>query len=332
MVDTATDQVAGKTAVVFGASGFVGRHVVRELADRGWRVRAAVRRPNVAQFLRPLGAVGQIELVQTNIRYRPSVAAALEGADAVVNLVGILAPIGAQKFDTVQAAGARNVADLATAAGITNVVHVSAIGADEASESDYARTKGEGEAAVREFSPEATILRPSIIFGPQDDFFNRFAAMAKTAPALPLIGGGKTKFQPIYVDDVADCVAKALAEPGFDGKTYELGGPDVRTFKELLQMMLRIIGRNRILLPLPFFAAGAMGSIGDALSMLPFVQAPITADQVKLLKRDNIVGISGEDGVGTIDDFGITPETMETILPTYLVRFRSKGQFSPETV
>ncbi|MEM9421600.1 MAG: complex I NDUFA9 subunit family protein, partial [Pseudomonadota bacterium] len=324
------DNVSGKLAVVFGASGFLGRHVVRELAARGWRVRAAVRQPNLAQFLRPFGAVGQIELVQCNIRYRPSIVSALEGADAVVNLVGILAPTGAQRFGTVQADGARNIAELASAGNIAPFVHVSAIGADVDSDSDYARTKAEGEAAVREFSPKATILRPSIIFGPQDDFFNRFAAMAKTAPALPLIGGGKTKFQPIYVDDVADCVAIALEEEGggskgFAGRTYELGGPDVRSFKELMQLMLRIIGRKRILMPIPFFTASLMGKAGDIVGKLPFVQAPITADQVKLFKRDNVVGASGGEDVGTIADFGITPEPMEAILPTYLVRFRSKG-------
>lgn len=325
------DNVAGKIAVVFGASGFVGRHVVRELAAQGWRVRAAVRRPNVAQFLKPLGTVGQIDLVQANIRYRPSIAEALAGADAVVNLVGLLAEEGTQKFDAIQATGARNIAEMAADAGIENVVHVSAIGANAESDSDYARTKAAGEAAFKEFCPKVVMLRPSIIFGPQDDFFNRFAAMSRTAPALPLIGGGKTKFQPIYVDDVAACVVKALCTPALHGRTYELGGPEVKSFKELLQMMLRIIGRNRILAPLPFFVAGTMGSVFDTVAKLPFVKAPITADQVKLLKVDNIVGISGEANIGTIADFDIVPETLETILPTYLVRFRSKGQFSPRT-
>lgn len=324
--------MADKLAVVFGGSGFVGRHVVRELASRGWRVRAAVRQPNTAQYLKPLGAVGQIELVQANVRYRPSITTALAGADAVVNLVGILAESGKQRFDAVQADGARNIAELCAKAGIENIVHVSAIGADAASGSAYARSKAEGEAAFQEYTPTATILRPSIVFGPQDDFFNRFAAMSRTSPVLPLIGGGKTKFQPIYVDDVADCVAKAIDEGGHQGRTFELGGPRVATFKELMQLMLRIVGRRRALIPLPFFAANAMGSVGDAFAWVPFFQPPITADQVKLLKSDNIVGVSGDENIGTIENFGVVPETMENILPTYLVRFRKQGQFSPETI
>ncbi|MEM9234385.1 MAG: complex I NDUFA9 subunit family protein [Pseudomonadota bacterium] len=323
--------MAEKIVTVFGASGFVGRHVVRELASRGWRVRAAVRRPANANFLRPLGKVGQIDIVQANIRYRPSISGALDGATAVVNLVGILAGEGQNNFDGVQAAGARNVAEMATKAGITNLVHISAIGADSDSESDYARTKAEGEEAFRDYAPETTILRPSIIFGPQDDFFNRFAGMARTSPALPLIGGGKTKFQPVYVDDVADAVAIALEDSQYNGKTYELGGPEVMTFKELMELTLKMIGRKRILAPLPFGMASLMGTFGDMASILPFVQAPITRDQVKLLKSDNIVGLTDEN-LGTFDDFGITPETMEAILPTYLVKYRKQGQFSPEAV
>lgn len=325
-------KMTGKVAVVFGASGFVGRHVVRELANRGWRVRAAVRQPNTAQFLRPLGVVGQIDIVQANIRYRASVAEAMRGADAAVNLVGILDESGVQKFDAVQAHGARNIAEMAAKAGIEHVVHISAIGADANSDSKYARSKAEGEMAIREFCPSAIILRPSIIFGPQDMFFNRFAEMARTSPFLPLIGGGKTKFQPIYVDDVADSVAVALEDKSLRGRTYELGGPEVMSFKELLELTLKIIGRRRVLAPIPFFAAGIMGTGGDIAGIIPFVTPPITSDQVKLLKTDNVVGISGEENIGTISDFGIQPETMEVILPTYLVRFRKAGQFSPETV
>ncbi|GGD13153.1 complex I NDUFA9 subunit family protein [Aquisalinus flavus] len=324
--------MASKLAVVFGGSGFLGRNVVRELAARGWRVRVAVRRPHHAQFLRPMGAVGQIQLFQGNVRYRPSIAEALKDADAVVNLVGILSKAGKQNFDSVQAQGARNIAELAAREGITNVVHVSAIGADGDSDSDYARTKAEGEAAMREALPSATILRPSIIFGAKDEFFNRFAEMTRFSPALPLIGGGKTKFQPVYVDDVADAVCAALESEAANGRTYELGGPDVKTFRELMEMMLKIIGRKRALVPVPFPIAGMMGAAGDMASILPFVSAPITADQVKLLKRDNIVGISGEDNIGTIQDLGIEPATLLSILPTYLVRYRKYGQFSPETV
>jgi len=324
--------MASKLAVVFGGSGFLGRNVVRELAARGWRVRVAVRRPHHANFLRPMGAVGQIQLFQGNVRYRPSIAEALKDADAVVNLVGILSKAGAQNFDAVQAQGARNIAELAAKEGITNVVHVSAIGADADSDSDYARTKAEGEAAMREALPSATILRPSIIFGAKDEFFNRFAEMTRFSPALPLIGGGKTKFQPIYVDDVADAVCAALESDATDGRTYELGGPDVKTFKELMELMLKIIGRKRAQVPVPFPIAGMMGAAGDTASILPFVSAPITADQVKLLKRDNVVGESGEANIGTIQDLGLEPETLLSILPTYLVRYRKYGQFSPETV
>lgn len=323
--------MADKIVTVFGASGFVGRHVVRELASRGWRVRAAVRQPMNANYLRPLGKMGQIDIVQANVRYRPSITGALEGASAVVNLAGTFDTGGQNSMEGVQVMGARNVAEMAANAGITNVVHISAIGADAKSDSVYARTKAGGENAFREYTPDATILRPSVIFGPQDDFFNRFAAMTKTSPALPLIGGGKTRFQPVYVDDVADAVANALESDDAKGKTYELGGPEIMSFKELMELMLKIIGRKRILMPLPFPVASLIGQLSQIAAIVPFVQAPITPDQVKMLKTDNIVGIS-DDETGTIEDLGIRPETMEAILPTYLVRYRKAGQFSPETV
>lgn len=323
--------MAAKIVTVFGASGFVGRHVVRELASRGWRVRAAVRQPNNANYLRPLGKLGQIDIVQANIRYRPSIAAALDGSDAVVNLVGVLAKAGQNSFEAVHAAGARNVAEMATKAGITNIVHISALGADENSDSIYAKTKAEGEDAFRDYAPDTVILRPSIIFGPQDEFFNRFAAMAQLSPTLPLIGGGKTKFQPIYVDDVADAVAEALGDTQHKGKTYELGGPEVMSFKDLMKLMLKTIGRKRILVPIPFSAAGLMAQLARPAGWTPFFDAPITPDQVRLLRHDNIVGMTDEK-VGTIEDLGIHPESMEAILPTYLVKFRKQGQFSPETV
>lgn len=324
--------MASKIVTVFGASGFVGRHVVRELASHGWRVRAAVRKPSTANYLRPLGKVGQIDIVQANIRYRPSITPVLDGADAVVNLVGIMNSDGQNTFQAVQAAGARNLAEMASKAGIEKLVHISAIGADINSDSTYAKTKGEGEEAFRDYAPKTTILRPSIVFGPQDDFFNRFASMSKTSPALPLIGGGKTRFQPVYVDDVADSVVKSLANTdAFGGRIFELGGPEVMNFKELMELMLRIIGRKRALIPVPYFAAGLMASIGDLGSKLPFVQAPLTKDQLILLKKDNVVGLTNED-TGTLEDFDIRPESMEAILPTYLVKFRKAGQFSPETV
>lgn len=315
-----------KLVTVFGASGFLGRHVVRELAKRGHRVRAAVRHPHQAAFLQPMGVVGQIQLFQSNIRYQHSVADALAGADACVNLVGILAPTGKQKFDSVQAQGAEHIAAECAREGITNLVHVSAIGADKDSDSDYARTKAEGEEAMRRHVPTASIVRPSIVFGPQDDFFNQFAEMARVAPALPLIGGGKTKFQPVYVDDVADAIVKLIDGEAPAGETYELGGPEVLTFKECLELMLKIVDRRRALVPLPWPVAGLMGSAGDLASILPLINAPITSDQVKLLKKDNVVG----EGVKTFADLGIEPETLDAILPTYLFRYRKQGQFSPE--
>ena len=319
-----------KLVTVFGASGFVGRHVVRELAKRGHRVRAAVRHPHDAVFLQPMGAVGQIQLVKANVRARESVTDALIGADAVVNLVGILAPTGKQKFDSVQAQGAAHVAEEAAKLGIDNMVQVSAIGANAESKSVYARTKAEGEQAVMDAIPGATVVRPSIIFGPQDDFFNQFAGMARQfpfPPFLPLIGGGKTKFQPVYVDDVADAVVKLIDGEAPTGGIYELGGPEVLTFKECLQLMLKIIDRKRPLMPLPFLMGYAMGLFFETAAILPFVEPLITRDQVTLLKSDNIVSASG---VKTFKDLDITPKTLDAILPTYLFRYRKQGQFSPE--
>ncbi len=316
--------MVGKLAVVFGGSGFIGRNVVRELAKRGWRVRVAVRRPHHALFLRPMGAVGQVQLVQANLRDRRSLAEALKGADAVVNCVGILFQQGPQSFEAVQAAGAATIAELARGEGIKTFVHLSAIGASQESESLYARSKAEGEAAVRENVPSATILRPSIVFGPEDDFFNRFAAMATMGPALPLIGGGLTKFQPVYVDDVADAVAAALERPDAAGKTFELGGPRVYTFKALLELMLSIIGRKRLLAPLPFALAPMAGLAGEIMGLAPFMKPPITRDQIRLLKSDNVVS----EGALTLADLGVTPHAAEAILPTYLYRYRKYGQFA----
>lgn len=320
--------MTGKLAVVFGGSGFLGRNVVRELAKRGWRVRVAVRRPHHAQFLRPMGVVGQIQLKQCNIRHAPSVADALVGADAVVNLVGILFQSGQQRFDTVQAGGAATVARLAAEAGIASLVHVSAIGADPESESEYARTKGEAEAAVRKAVPSATIIRPSILFGPEDTFFNRFATMASMSPALPLIGGGKTKFQPIYVDDAADAVCAALERPEAAGRMYEIGGPRVYTFRELMELMLAETGQRRILVPVPFPVASFMGLGGEIAGGLPFMTPPVTRDQVKQLKRDNVVAADGS--VGTLADLGVDPDTVEAVLPSYMVRYRKYGQFAEQ--
>ncbi len=310
---------AGDLVTVFGGSGFVGRYLVRALAEQGYRVRVAVRRPNQALFLKPMGDVGQVQPVQANIRDRRSCAAAIEGASAVVNLVGVLYESGAQKFDAVHAAGAHLLSELAAEAGITNFVQMSAIGADADSTSAYARSKAAGEAAVRQAIPTATIVRPSIIFGPEDQFFNRFAAMARLAPALPLIGGGTTKYQPVYVKDVATAITTALENSEWDGKTLELGGPDVATFAELMQLMLKEIERSRPLVPLPYFIAKTMASV---LQILP---APVlTVDQVELLKHDNVVG----EGVLGLADMGIEPAAMSAVLPAYLYRFKRTGQFA----
>ena len=320
--------MTGKLAVVFGGSGFIGRNVVRELARRGWRVRVGVRRPHQSQFLRPMGAVGQIQLSQANIRHRPSIAEALKGADAVVNLVGVLFQDGANGFAAVQSAGAASIAQLSAEAGIKNLVHLSAIGADAEGGSIYARTKGEGEKAVLDAVPSATILRPSIVFGPEDGFFNRFATMATSTPLtpLPLIGGGKTQFQPVYVDDVADAVCAALEQSDAKGRIFELGGPAIYTFRELMEIMLREIGRKRLLAPLPAPVASLIGFFGQLAGKLPFVEPVLTQDQAKLAMIDNVVNTDGS--VGTLADLGIEPQALEAILPTYMEPFRKYGQFA----
>jgi NADH dehydrogenase len=307
-----------RLATVFGGSGFIGRYVVRDLAVRGWLVRAAVRRPDEALFLKTSGALGQITPVAANIRDRASVMRAVAGAEAVINLVGILHEGGRQKFQSVQAEGPRIIAEEAAKAGVRHLVHISAIGADPNSSSAYARTKAAGEAGVRQAFAGATILRPSIVFGPEDDFFNRFARMAMLSPALPLIGGGTTRFQPVYVGDVAEAVMRAIETPEAAGKTYQLAGPKAYSFAELLRLMLTEIGRKRLLLPLPFPLASLMGSI---MQCLPNPQ--LTADQVRLLKRDNVPS-AGSAGLA---DLGITPTGLEAIIPTYLDRYRARSYY-----
>ncbi len=314
---------------VFGASGFIGRYVVRALAKAGYRVRAATRRPHLAHELKPMGVVGQIQLVQANLRNPESVARAVEGASGVINLVGILYQDGKQTFDSLQSEGAKLVAEKAAEAGVERFVQISAIGADADSRSKYARTKALGEQAVRAAIPTATVLRPSIVFGTEDQFFNKFADMARFAPGLPLIGGGKTKFQPVWCADVAAAALAALESDEARGKTYELGGPEVYTFKEVMEFILTTIRRKRLLIPVPFFAASGLGLMGEISGALPFVEPFLTRDQVTLLKTDNIVGISGEE-VGTLADLGIEPETVEAIVPEYLARYRRGGQFSEE--
>lgn len=312
---------------VFGGSGFVGRNVVRELAQAGYRIRVAVRKPHEAHFLQPLGGAGQISLQAANIRDDASVAEALRGAWGAVNLVGILHQSGKQRFQAVQAEGAGRVARLAAEKGLARVIQISAIGAHPRSPSRYARSKAAGEKAMREAFPDVTILRPSIVFGPEDGFFRRFAAMASLppllVPALPLFGGGKTRFQPVHVDDVADAVVACLGRPDTKGRIYELGGPEVLTFKDCMKLMLEVIERKRLLLPLPMLMARFMALF---LGLLP--SPPLTLDQVRQLKIDNVVKPGGDENVGTLQDLGITPTSAEAILPTYLWRFRPDGQYA----
>ena len=312
-----------RVATVFGGSGFIGRYIVKRLAQDGWVVRVAVRDPASAHFLKPLGNVGQIVPVPVRLQDPDSVKWAVEGVDAVFNLVGILyEPGGDQRFESVQHKGAGQVAQAAEAAGVSRLIHISAIGADENSESVYARTKALGEKAVLSAFPTATILRPSIVIGPEDGFFNRFAAMARLSPALPLIGGGKTRFQPVYVGDVADAAMATLHDADTKGGTYELGGPKVYTFKELMALMLKVIGRKRMLLPIPFEVASLQARFAE---LLP--KPPLTRDQVRLLKTDNVVS---DDAKG-FADLGVKPQAIEVILPRYLARYRVGGRYAPRT-
>lgn len=309
---------------VFGGSGFIGRHVVRALAKSGRRVRIAVRNPHVEQSLRLMGDPGQIDLKPADIRDAASVGRALDGAEAAVNLVGLLSQRGAATFQALQARGAQTVAEAAAERGIARFVQVSAIGADADSPSEYARTKAAGEQAVRTALPGAVILRPSIVFGPEDDFFNRFAGMAQIAPALPLIGGGETRFQPVFVGDVARAAVRALEDQTAFGGLYELGGPGVFTFRELLEQVLRLTGRKRFLAPLPVALAKPIGQTFDLLTRFVPIAPPITADQVLLLQRDNVA--SGEHP--GLEALGVTPTSLDVILPTYLWRYRKGGQFA----
>ncbi|MCC2687245.1 MAG: putative nucleoside-diphosphate sugar epimerase [Rhizobiaceae bacterium] len=311
-----------KLVTVFGGSGFLGRHVVRELAARGYRIRAAVRRPELAGHLQPLGNMGQVHAVQANVRVRWSIDRAVEGADHVVNLVGILFGSGPQTFAAVHEAGARAVAEAAAAEGL-GLTHVSAIGADKDSASDYARTKAAGETAVLETVAGAVVFRPSILFGPEDEFFNRFAAMARVSPVLPLIGGGHTKFQPAYVGDVAEAIARSVDGEVAGGRIYELGGPDVRSFKELMEEMLAVIGRRRMLVPVPWWLASLQASV---LGLMP--RPLLTRDQVELLRSDNVVSREAEAEGRTFAGLGIRPQSAAAILPSYLWQYRSAGQFA----
>lgn len=315
-----------KLATVLGGPGFVGRYVVAELAQRGWRVRAASRRPDLAGYLQPMGVVGQIHAVQANLRDEASIARALEATSAVVNAVGLLAPTGAQTFEAIHVEGARHAAKAARAAGIKRFVHISAIGADLNSPSRYARTKAAGERAVLEEFPDAVILRPSIVFGPEDEFFNRFAAMARISPFLPLIGGGKTRFQPVYAGDLGTAVANAVEGKASPGTIYEAGGPEIYSFRELLDMTQAYAYRKRLYLPLPFWLAKVQAVL---TAPLPNSLRPITLDQVRLLERNNVVSEAAISEGRTLAGLDIgQPQAVEAIVPGYLERFRPKGQFS----
>jgi len=307
-----------KVVTVFGGTGFIGRYVVREMARRGWRVWVATRNPGDALFLKPMGSVGQIVPVFANIRDDASVAAAVAGADFVVNLVGILYEKGKDTFAAIHQDGARRVAQAAMDAGCSRLIHVSAAGASPSSESHYARSKASGEQAVFNAFPDATVLRPSIVFGPEDDFFNRFAGLARVLPFLPLIGGGGTRFQPVYVADVAAAVAACLDRPETKGQTYELGGPNVYSFKELMQLLLKETDRRRPLVSVPWSLASFKAGL---LGLLP--KPPLTRDQVALLRQDNVVA-QGSQGLQTL---GIEPTSVEIVLPTYMDRYRIGGRF-----
>ncbi|MCR6733588.1 MAG: complex I NDUFA9 subunit family protein [Afipia sp.] len=308
---------------VFGGSGFLGRHVIRALAKRDYRIRVGVRRPDLAGHLQPLGKVGQIHAVQANLRYPASVQAAARGASVIVNLVGILAEGGAQTFDAVQAKGAETVARAASEIG-ARVVHVSAIGADANSTSRYARAKAAGEAAVLAAAPSATIMRPSVVFGPEDHFTNRFAGLARLSPVLPLIGGGLTKLQPVYAGDVATAIADAVDGKTKAGATYELGGPEVMTMREILEVILRVTERNCLLAPLPF----ALAKFKAAFLQFAPGDFKLTPDQVELLRHDNVVSDAAKAAGLTLEGLGITPDSLEAVTPSYLWRYRKTGQFA----
>jgi len=313
-----------KLVTIFGGSGFLGRHVVRALAKDGWRIRVAVRHPNTAHFLKPMGRVGQIQLLKCNVAEDDDVDAALAGVDAAINLVGILAQSGHQRFYRLHVEAAERIARMAKEHGAGQLVHVSAAGVAEEAPALYFRTKWEGEQRVREAFPAATIIRPSLLFGPEDNFFNRFAWLARMTPPFvpfPLFGGGTTRFQPVYVGDVAAGIAEVLDDPAMAGKTYELGGPEVMTLRQIIELTLKTINRPRFLIPVPLFVARIQGAV---LQFLPMKL--LTLDQAKMLETDVVVS----EGAFTLHELGIAPTAVEAILPSYLWRFRRSGQFEAE--
>lgn len=313
-----------RLATVFGGSGFIGRYIVERLAEDGWRVRVAVRRPNEALFVRTYGVPGQIEPVFANVRDDRSVRLATRSADAVVNCVGILAPSGANRFDAVHAEGAGRIARIAAEEGVARLVHLSALGADLDSDSVYARTKAQGEANVLAARPDAVILRPSLVFGPEDQFFNRFAALARLSPVLPVFGA-RTRFQPVYVEDVAVAAVNAIDDPDQRG-VFELGGPEVEDFAGLMRRMLAVIERRRLILPLPLWLGAILGAVGEGASALTLglFTPPVTRDQIRLLRRDSVVSA----GARGLADLGVVPTPMELVLPQYLWPYRPLGQYA----
>jgi uncharacterized protein YbjT (DUF2867 family) len=320
--------MSSEIVTVFGGSGFLGRHVVQALARRGYRVRPAVRRPDLAGFLQPLGMVGQVMPIQANLRFPWSVVRASEGASAVVNLVGILAPKGRQTFEAVQAEGARVVAEAASAQG-ARLVQVSAIGADPLGATPYQRSKAEGEKAA--LAAEGVVFRPSVMFGPEDDLFNRFAGLARLLPVMPLIGDGKTRFQPAFVGDVAEAIARAVDRKVQGGKVYELGGPHIMSLEEIFTYVLKETGRHRPFVPLPYAAARIQATIIEFVDKLTFGKMPrplvITRDQLRMLEDDNLVSEAAKAEGRTLEGLGIQPTSHEAIVPSYIWRFRKYGQF-----
>lgn len=328
--------MTNKLVTIFGGSGFLGRYAARELVRSGYRVRIAVRRPHLAGDVRLAGGPGWVDIVQANVRDKASVARAVEGCDAVVNLVGILYEKERQSFEAVQSEGAINIAQACADAGIGRLVHISAIGADAGAIADYAKTKGEAEIAIREILPETVILQPSIVFGPEDEFFNRFASMSahpisSVLPFMPAIGGGRTKVQPVYAGDVAEAISNAVSMADAPGNTYQLGGPRAYTFSEIYDFIAETIDRKRFALPLPFFLAKPIGlAVGTLfryvwpLSSGILGAPPITGNQVEMLKSDNVVA----DDALTLNDLGVTElESVEAVTPAYLYRFRPYGQY-----
>lgn len=313
----------GDLVCVFGGSGFVGRAVVRALAQHGYRIRVGVRRPDLAHYLQPLGDVGQIHAVQANVRYPASINAALKGADAVINLVGILHESGHQTFEGIHVSGAEAIAKAAADEGICRFIHMSALGADTASGSEYARTKAEGEVQVRNLIPEATVLQPSVLFGQEDNFFNKFAGMARLMPVFPLVGGGHTRFQPLFVGDLAEAIVACLETSDAPGKTYELGGPEVLSLSEIMAFIFKTIDRKRLTVPLPFAIARFQALF---LQLLP--NPILTPDQVELLKQDSVVSTNAVSQKRDLAALGVVPHSIGAIVPHYLARFRRAGQFT----